>query len=95
MNHYYKRRWDESRGDEYHDWGASWWLFETDDRFWPQRQIETYDSGPVLFYSQSHLEDDFGGLGRAALDPSEFESFRITEEAFEREWSTLKPFNAI
>jgi hypothetical protein len=40
MPHYYKRRWNQSRADRYDAWGHSWWLFETDDAFWPSRQIE-------------------------------------------------------
>jgi len=28
---YFKFHWEESRGDAYDDWGASWWYFEVAD----------------------------------------------------------------
>ncbi|MBN6110711.1 hypothetical protein HDC36_004429 [Xanthomonas sp. JAI131] len=93
MPHYYKRRWNQSRADRYDAWGHSWWLFETDDAFWPSRQIEIYDAGPVLFYHRDRLEDAYGGLSAAALDPDEFEPFRIDRTEFEREWANHKPLN--
>jgi hypothetical protein len=95
MKHYFKRRWEESRGDQHDAWGASWWFFETDDEFWPDRQIEIYDAGQVLFYHRHHLNDIYGGLGECALDSSEFEAFRITQAEFEYEWSTHKPLNEL
>jgi hypothetical protein len=35
---YYKRRWDEVRGDEHNDWGPSTWYFEVgdDEAAWSQ-----------------------------------------------------------
>jgi hypothetical protein len=93
MTHYFRRRWDDTRGDEHTAWGCSEWLFETDDEFQPVRQIELYDGGQVLFYDQEHMEDEYGGLSYLALDPEEFEHFRTTPEAFAREWSMRKPLN--
>ena len=93
MPHYYKRYWDEPRGDEFDSWGPSWWLFETDDEFWPERQIQIYDAGQVLFYHREHLQDLYGGLSEASLDPEEFEEFRITRAEFEQAWSDCKPLN--
>jgi hypothetical protein len=93
MNHYFKRRWDESRGDEFDAWGCSIWVFETDDEFWPVRQIEIYDGGQVLFYDREHLDDGHGGLGDQPLDPEESEECRISAAEFEHEWSTRKTTN--
>ncbi|MCC4594501.1 hypothetical protein NRY95_02185 [Xanthomonas campestris pv. phormiicola] len=93
MPHYYKRRWNQSRADRYDAWGRSWWFFETDDAFWPTRQIEIYDAGQVLCYHHAHLEDAYGGLSGAALDPDEFAPFRIGQAEFERAWSAHKPLN--
>lgn len=93
MTHYFRRRWDESRGDDYDAWGRSLWLFETDDEFWPLRQIEIYDGGQTLFYDRQHLKDRYGGLGDQALDADEFEPFKITRSEFEHEWSARKPLN--
>lgn len=39
-NRYYKRRWEESRGDDHDDWGRSTWYFEVADDGYPVRQIE-------------------------------------------------------
>lgn len=52
---YYKRRWDEPRGDEYDHWGFSWWFFETTVDGEVLRQIEVYDSGPSHRYDQEHV----------------------------------------
>lgn len=94
VTNYYKRRWDESRGDDFDSWGASWFLFETGDDFWPQRQMEIYDGGQVLRYDLDHIEDIYGQLGEAPLDPLEFEPFRISQEEFERLWSSNDQINA-
>lgn len=84
---YFKRRWDEQRGDHFNDWGLSWWYFETDADGSVVRQIERYDSGAVLRYDQSHLDDDFGKLCEVPLDLDEFAAFEITLEEFEEAWA--------
>jgi hypothetical protein len=62
---FYRRRWEESRGDEFDAWGHSFWYFEVDNDGWPVRQVEVYDTGPVLRYGPGHEEDQYGGLGQA------------------------------
>src|SRR4051812_34097671 len=54
-SHFYRRRWDETRGDEFDSWGHSLWYFETDDEGWPIRQVELYDAGRVLRYGPRPL----------------------------------------
>jgi hypothetical protein len=93
MAFYFKRKWDESRGDDYDDWGGSLWLIETDHDRWPLRQIEIYDGGQVLFYDRQHMNDEYGMLGDQPLDADEFEPFKITQAEFEHAWSTRKPLN--
>lgn len=93
MTHYFKRRWNECRGDDFGAWGCSLWLFETDEELWPMRQIEVYEGGQVLFYDREHPDDKYGGLGEAALDPEEFDELRITSEEFEHAWSSNEPLN--
>ncbi|WP_169952787.1 hypothetical protein [Microbispora sp. H11081] len=87
---FYRRRWDESRGDEFDDWGHSVWYFEVDDDGCPVRQVEVYDAGPVLRYGPEHKEDRYGGLGQASLfDPDEdWKQFVITRDMFERVWES-------
>lgn len=68
MNKYYKIFWDESRGDEYNDWGTSWWYFEVDSDSQIIRQLELYNNGNLLVYGQDHLEDEYGGLAESRFD---------------------------
>jgi hypothetical protein len=84
---YYKRNWDESRGDEFDDWGKSIWYFETDNSGLPTKQMEVYESGKKLKYDQRKLKDDFGGLGDQELDLDEFCEFEITELEFNKAWN--------
>ncbi|MES2694256.1 MAG: hypothetical protein V4773_12345 [Verrucomicrobiota bacterium] len=92
---YFKRPWDESRGDEYDGWGTSVFYFEADDRLWVSRQIEVYANGTVLQYSDAHREDNFGQLAHCALEPlEEYISSEITPAEFEAAWAREKPVNA-
>lgn len=84
---YFKRIWDETRGDEFDNWGTSIWYFETDKSGLPTKQIEVYQNGKVLKYDQSKLEDEFGGLGGQELDLIEFSEFQITKKEFEKVWN--------
>lgn len=93
MSAYFKSRWNESRGDEHDDWGSSWWYFETDSEHLITRQVEIYDSGAILKYDAVHSQDQFGMLGEGALDPVEFEPFRIDSAEFEATWQRSKPLN--
>jgi hypothetical protein len=47
---FYRRPWDQTRGDDFDSWGRSVWYFETSNDGWPVRQIEVYDGGRVLRY---------------------------------------------
>ena len=89
-NHFYRRRWDECRGDEFDSWGFSLWYFETDDEGWPVRQVELYDVRRVLRYGPGYSQDRYGGLGQASLYDSDdrWSTFEITEAEFERVWRT-------
>jgi hypothetical protein len=88
MSHrYYKRRWDENRGDAFESWGHSIWYFEVADDGYPARQIEQYDNGPVLRYDADNVEDEYGGLGEHPLDSDEFAAFEITAEEFAAAWN--------
>ena len=84
---YYKRNWEEPRGDEFDDWGKSIWYFETDNSGLPTKQIEVYENGKILKYDQTKLEDNFGGLGDQELNLNEFSQFEITEIEFKKVWN--------
>ena len=53
---WFKRRWEETRGDEFASWGAATYFFEVSDDGWPSRQIEVYDHGPTLRYCPGREE---------------------------------------
>jgi hypothetical protein len=94
MPQYFKRAWDEPRGDGYHAWGTSVWYLEVDNDHYPVRQIEMYQSGDVLTYDQTHLADDYGMLGDQALEgEDEWRPFEITADEFEAAWHSVKPQN--
>lgn len=84
---YFKRNWDETRGDEFDNWGTSIWYFETDNSGLPTKQIEVYQNGKVLKYDQLKLEDEFGRLGDQELDLNVFSEFEITKLEFEKIWN--------
>jgi hypothetical protein len=86
---YFRRRWDESRGDDHDSWGCADYLFETNEDLVPLRQIEVYDGGQRLLFDAEHSEDAHGRLAWTALsdwDDSP-EPFEITRAEFELEWS--------
>ncbi|AUC75654.1 hypothetical protein [Olleya sp. Bg11-27] len=83
---YFKRHWDENRGDQYEIWGKSVWFFETGNNGEVLRQIEVYENGKILKYDNQNLEDEFGGLSDQNLDLSEFENYSIDKDEFENKW---------
>lgn len=85
---YFKRYWDEPRGDENNAWGCSWWYFETCTAGVVTRQVEVYESGPTLRYHAHYLNDEFGGLSDKPLDLDEFASFEITQDEFDTIWDS-------
>lgn len=85
---WFRRRWLESRGDDFAVWGAATFYFEVGPDGWPERQIEIYDDGPTLRYGPEHPEDDYGGLGQARLDEfEEWTEWAITKDQFTAAWT--------
>lgn len=92
MTRYFRRRWEESRGDDFDTWGPATYLFEVDDEMWPIRQIEVYDAGPVLRYGPEQFEDAYGSLGDQALgEPDEWSEWEISATQFDRLWEHSGP----
>lgn len=88
---FYRRRWEETRGDQHDDWGRATYYF------WMQggvveQQIERYDSGVVLAYDRYHIEDEFGGLSRVELNRDEWAPFEIDIGSYQRE-TDVQPYN--
>lgn len=90
---YYKRRWNENRGDECAEWGCSDWFFEAAPDGTVTRHMEAYDDGTVLQYHANHIEDAFGFLADQPLDHVEFRPFAISREEFESAWASHPPTN--
>jgi hypothetical protein len=86
MKRYFRRRWNETRGDAHDDWGTSDWWFEVDDNGRVSRQIEVYDTGPTLRYDRNHVADERGELTQAPLPLEEFAPYEIPRNAFESAW---------
>lgn len=93
MRMFYRREWDESRGDAYDDWGTSVWYFDVEDG-WACRQVAVYANGNVLKYDEELVGDEYGQLAEKALDAADFEPFIITEAAFDRVWETPRKVEA-
>jgi len=86
---YYKRNWDESKGDELTDsWGKSTYYFETDVDHTVLRQIQVFENGIALKYSDEFLCDNYGGLSDQPLDAHDFEQYKIEKDDFEKAWAT-------
>jgi len=83
---YFKRAWNDTRGDSYDHWGTSIWYFETKDNGEVIRQIEEYENGQKNKYCNNHKEDKYGGLSIYPLDLPDFQSFKIKKIEFERAW---------
>ncbi|OEK00687.1 hypothetical protein BFP97_03820 [Roseivirga sp. 4D4] len=91
MPRYFKRNWQETRGDEFDSWGTSVWFFEVDDHNFPTRQIEVYQNGKRLRYDSKNPFDDYGQLSDQALDLEEFKELEIRQDQFQLEWEKPEP----
>lgn len=83
---YFKRPWNETRGDHYDHWGSSIWYFETNQEGDILRQIEVYENGRKLKYSLAFSEDEYGCLSDQSIDLPGFQPYLIRKIEFERVW---------
>lgn len=83
---YYKRHFEENRIENSELWGACDYYFETNQDGEVLRQIEVYENGKRLKYSEQMSEDEFGFLTDQALDLVDFEEFAINQNDFEHQW---------
>ena len=84
---YYKCKWNELRDDQFDDWGFSLWYLEIGDDDYPNRQIQIYENGKKLKYSQDYLDDKYGGLSDQKLYQSEFGGIECSKAEFENNWN--------
>ncbi|MFI7704649.1 hypothetical protein [Nonomuraea sp. NPDC049480] len=90
---FFRRPWDDDRGDEFASWGTSVFYLAVDVSGDVRRQVEVYASGAVLDYDEQHDEDRYGGLTYAELDLEEFAPSEITEREFLEDLAELVPVN--
>lgn len=90
---YFRRPWDEDRGDAYASWGTSVFYLAVDASGDVRRQVEVYASGVVLDYDADHDADQYGMLTYAELDLDEFVPFEITEQEFLGDLADVRPIN--
>lgn len=88
---FFRRRWEERRGDEFASWGLADYLFATNAEGVVEAQWEIYDDGHVLVYDVDYPEDDFGFLPDQPLDLEEFGPHRIDRADFEAAIQDLTP----
>jgi hypothetical protein len=96
MKRYFKYRWNETRGDEFDDWGFSTWYSEFDEDFYASRQLEIFDNGNILKYNGEHFSDEFGMLGDKSLSFEELKdsgSVEISQDEFANTWASHKDLN--
>jgi hypothetical protein len=90
---YFRRAWDESRGDEFDAWGPATYWFEAADDGWVRRQLEVYAGGVLLAYDETHHTDRYGGLTDQPLDLVDFAPYEIPSDEFERTWRPATAHN--
>ena len=91
MTKYFKKKSEETRGDEFDSWGNFIYYFEVEADGYPTKQLELYENGNRLKYHSKKLFDDYGRLGNQALDLDKFQSFEIEKDEFDTEWNTSNP----
>ncbi len=83
---YYKRHFDEIRTENLELWGTCTYYFETNQNGEILRQVESYENGKKLKYSEQFIEDEFGFLADQPIYLIDFEEFTITKNDFEYQW---------
>ena len=85
---YFRRFWDETRGDEFDSWGTSWWFFEIDEDGYVIRVLQHYGGGQILRYSEEHLSDEYGSLPDRFPDLDDLVDYEISRDEFEADWGS-------
>jgi hypothetical protein len=88
MARYFKRRWEDSRGDYYDHWGTATYLFEVAEDGDVLRQVEIYDAGQKLRYDRDENPGDlYGFFSEEPLDFEAFSPFEIESKEFDLVWA--------
>lgn len=82
---FYRRRWDEPRGDQHNEWGPCVYYFWVLDGV-VEQQVERYTDGTTLAYDRHHPQDVYGFMTTEPLEPvEEWEPFLIDLATYQRE----------
>ena len=84
---YYKRHFDEIRIEKFETWGTCDYYLESNQKGEILRQIEIYENGRRLKYSEEFIEDEFGFLADQTINLLEFEEYAINKNDFEYQWT--------
>ena len=84
---YYKRHFNENRIEKSETWGTCIYYFESNQNGEILRQIEIYENGKRLKYSEEFIEDEFGFLADQTINLLEFEEYAINKNDFEYQWT--------
>ncbi len=85
---FYRRPWDEARGDQHDGWGRCVYYFWVLDGV-VEQQVERYEDGTTLAYDRYHREDEYGFMTTEPLEPAdEWEPFAIDLATYQREVDT-------
>lgn len=84
---YYKRHFNENRIEKSETWGTCIYYFESNHKGEILRQIEIYENGKRLKYSEEFIEDEFGFLADQTIKLLEFEEYAINKNDFEYQWT--------
>jgi len=83
---YHKRKFNEPTTENNENWGNCEYYFETNQDGEIIRQIEPYQNGKVLRYSEMNIKDEYGFLADQSIDLKEFSQFEISKIEFENKW---------
>ncbi|UPZ16445.1 hypothetical protein [Flavobacterium humidisoli] len=83
---YFRRYFYEPRIEKNENWGSSIYYLESNEDGEIIRQIEVYENGKKLKYSEEFIGDEFGFLSDQKIDLIEFKDFTITKKDFDEQW---------
>ena len=89
---FFRRRWDEDRGDEHADWGVATYYFATDESGTVREQVEAYEDGHVLRYDEARPADELGMLSDQRLELAEMARYEIDEATWRAAVASLRRF---
>jgi len=81
----------------YNDWGECTFFFEFADDGQPLRQLEMYENGTILAYTDAHRQDEYGALADSSIHIllGQANVVPMTVSEFEEMWTSMTPTNQL